>query len=403
MVAGQATLEASVRPDIMFDNAGVRLLYTKANGIDIQKKVVMTSDGDQIHYDKLLIATGARPIIPSIKGIDAKGVFTLRTGKDASLIAEYIKEQEVKSFVVVGGGAIGLEVGSLLAMKGLKFTMVEALKNLVQMQFDREFSEEIEGYLVLKGVQLILKERVSAIIKNNGTLWGVELSIGERFPTDMVILAVGAKANLELATDIGLEIGSAGIKVNEYMETSIPDIFAAGDCVETPSFITQKPIPGQLRSHAVIQGRLVAKRIAGYDIQFPGILNCFATKIFDQSIASVGLTEAIAQKEGIETISAVVSSRNKHIMMEGVMPYKLKLVFDKDSKQLIGGQIISDSDMPIKEIDTINCAILSRATVENLTTFMCAGHPEISPEPSAEPITLAAEEVLQKMRNKTYK
>jgi NADH oxidase (H2O2-forming) len=148
----------------------------------------------------------------------------------------------------------------------------------------------------------------------------------------------------------------------------------------------------------VIQGRLAAKRLAGYDIEFPGVMNNSAVKLFDKSIASVGLTEELAHQEGFETISTTVNSRSKHGMIPGVKPWTLKLIFDKESQKVIGGQIISDSEAPVKEIDTVNALILGGKTIAELTTLMCAGNPDCSSEPSLEPVTICAEQALQKLR-----
>jgi NADH oxidase (H2O2-forming) len=211
-------------------------------------------------------------------------------------------------------------------------------------------------------------------------------------------MGVGARANVELAKEIGLEIGKFGIKVNKFLETSNPDILAAGDCVEKPHFVTKKPVPGQMRGPAVIQGRLAAKRAAGYEIEFPGVLNSTIVKLFDKTIAGTGLTETQAQDEGFETVSAMVDSRSKHGMISGVKPWTIKLIFDKGTQKLIGGQIVSDSQAPGKEIDTVSALILGGKTISDLTTFMCAGHPDCSSEPSLEPIAIAAEQALQKLR-----
>jgi NADPH-dependent 2,4-dienoyl-CoA reductase/sulfur reductase-like enzyme len=186
--------------------------------------------------------------------------------------------------------------------------------------------------------------------------------------------------------------------VNKFLETSVPDVMAAGDCVEKYNFVTQKPVAGQLRGPAVIQGRLAAKRLAGYEITFPGVLNNSAVRLFDKYIGSVGLTEEEARREGIEVLSTTVTSRSKHGMIPGVKPWTLKLIFDKVSHKVIGGQIISDSEAPVKEIDTVNALILGEKTIADLTTLMCAGNPDCSSEPSLEPITICAEQALQKLR-----
>jgi NADH dehydrogenase/NADH oxidase (H2O2-forming) len=209
---------------------------------------------------------------------------------------------------------------------------------------------------------------------------------------------VGVRPNTELGEQIGLEMGRFGIKVNRYQETSETDILAGGDCVEKFNFITGKPTPGQLRGPAVVQGRLAAKRLAGYDIAFPGVLDAGGCKMFDMTITATGFTEERARQEGFETISAVVDSRSRHNMIPGVKPWKIKLVFDRGSARLIGGQIVSHSVAPAREIDAVSAFILGGKTIQELTTFTSACNPDISSEPSAEPITIAAEQALQKLQ-----
>jgi NADH dehydrogenase/NADH oxidase (H2O2-forming) len=175
-------------------------------------------------------------------------------------------------------------------------------------------------------------------------------------------------------------------------------VFAAGDCVEKINLITGKPEFGHGRASAVIQGRLVAKRLAGYDIPFPGVLNSLGARLFDKFVGAAGLTEDAAKESGIPTVSSVIDSRSKHAMIAGCKPWTLKLIFNRENKKIIGGQILSGSDAPVKEIDSISSLIRGGMTMYDLTTYMGMGHPDISSEPSAEPIALAGEQALQKIR-----
>jgi len=203
-----------------------------------------------------------------------------------------------------------------------------------------------------------------------------------------------------LAEKAGLASGKFGLKVNEYLQTSDPDIYAGGDMVEYPGHVTGKPMLGQLRPNAVIAGRVIAKNILGYEIKYPPFINSFATKFFDKTIAAAGLTESQAQKEGIEVISAKQTSASKHSMMRERKPYTVKLIFDRQSEKLIGGQIVSDSECPVKSIDVIALAIRTGLNVLDLTTLRCAGQPELSPDPGMEPIALAAERVFKALHTR---
>jgi NADPH-dependent 2,4-dienoyl-CoA reductase/sulfur reductase-like enzyme len=264
---------------------------------------------------------------------------------------------------------------------------------------DADMARRISDYLTERGLNLRAGRRVVKADGRNGTVCGVELDDGEFIDADMVFLNVGARPSIELAKEAGLEIGTFGIVVNKFLETSDPNILAAGDVIENRHFITGRPVPIQLRGPAVIQGRLAAKRLAGYEIEFPGLLGNCAVKLFDKNIAATGLTEEQAAREGFETVCSTVESRSKHNMIPGMKPWTIKLVFDRNTQRLIGGQIISDSDAPVKEIDTVNALILGEKTISDLTVLMNAGNPDCSSEPSAEPMTIAAEQALQKLRS----
>ncbi|MDY6855504.1 MAG: FAD-dependent oxidoreductase [Thermodesulfobacteriota bacterium] len=399
-MAGLVTLESIANPDkIFFQDRRINSLIARATAVDTEKKFVTLEDGSILPYDKLLIATGASPVIPSIEGRDLEGVLTLRDTSDALKIKNYLEEKNIKKLTVLGAGSIALELATLLrkTKSSLDITLIIRSRAL-RTALDPEFSTRVEEYLIEKGIKLKLGENVTRILGKEENVSGVELTSAEKLDTEMVIVSMGVKTNLELAESIGLEVGRFGIKVNPYMETSVPDVFAAGDCVEKECFITKKPVAGRTRSPAVIQGRLVAKRLAGYDIKFPGVFRSLAVKLFDKSIASVGLTEVGAQEEDIEPIGSTVDSSNIHKMLPGVKPFTMKLVFDKRNHKLIGGQIFGDSEMPVKEVDTLTALILGKATIFDLTTFMATGYPDLSSEPSREPIALAAEQALQKVK-----
>ena len=401
MVAGLATADSITNPDKMFVNAGINLIKARATHVDTDKKIVGLSDAGEIPYDKILLAVGASPVVPMIEGRDLDGVFTLRSVPDAEKIMNFLEERKAKKLVFIGAGFISLEMATLLSGSKpdyYQMTVIGRRGHPLPFMLDTELALRLQEYLVEKGLEMKMGQEVTKILGQDGRVSGVALASGERLDADMVITSVGARANLELARDIGLEIGQFGIKVNKFLETSNPDILAAGDCVSKEHFITKKEVPAQIRGPAVIQGRLAAKRLAGYEIEFPGVLNAMAVKLFDKTVAATGLTEAHARDtEGLETVSATVDSRSKHGMIHGTKPWTIKLVFRKDTQTLIGGQILSDSQAPAKEIDTVSALILGGKTIADLTTFMCAGHPDCSSEPSLEPIAICAEQALQKL------
>jgi NADH oxidase (H2O2-forming) len=401
VVAGLATGESITNPDTKFTGAGIDLIQERADRVDPRTRKVRLSGGREIGYDKLVLGTGASPVIPQIEGRDLQGVFALRTLSDAERIKRYLETERPHKLVFIGAGFISLELATLLSVcrpECKNITVIELLGHPLPLMLDPELGTKLQDYLVEKGLKMRMGEKVQRILARDGKVAAVELEGGEEIDADMVFLNVGAKANTKLAEEIGLQIGRFGIKVNKFLETSDPHILAAGDCAESEHFITKKPVSSQLRGPAVIQGRLVAKRLAGYEIEFPGVLNNSVVRLFDKSIGSVGLTEERARQEGFDTVSATVDSRSKHGMIPGFKPWSIKLVFERKNGRLIGGQILSDDVAPVKEIDTVNALILGGKTVRDLTVLMCAGTPDCSSEPSLEPISIAAEQALQKMQ-----
>ena len=397
-----ATVDAITNPDKMFTDGGIKVIIARVTQVEGDRKTVTLADGREIPYDKLLLGTGASPAVPAIEGHELEGVFTLRSAPDAVKIKNFLEERNAKKLVLIGAGFTNLEVATLLCETKedhYDVTVIEILGYPLPLMLDSDMGVQVHQHLVEKGFTMKMDQKVTKILGKNGGVSGVELASGETIEADMILLAVGVRQNLELAKDLGLELGRFGIKVNKFLETSVPDVMAAGDCVEKYNLVTKKPVAGQLRGPAVIQGRLAAKRLAGYEIEFPGVLNNSAVRLFDKYIGSVGLTEEEARREGLQVLSTTVTSRSKHGMIPGVKPWTLKLIFDKLSHRVIGGQIISNSVGPVKEIDTINALILGEKTISELTTLMCAGNPDCSSEPSLEPITICAEQALQKLRN----
>jgi NADH oxidase (H2O2-forming) len=401
VVAGVATLDSITNPDRMFEEAGIKVVLGKVVQADSVKKTLTLADGATIPFDKLILGMGARQIMPPVEGSDLKGVFTLRSAADAVKIHNYFTAEKPQNLVFIGAGYSNLETASLLISSTPDYyraTVVELLEYPLPLMLDRDLGLEVQTYLEEKGLQMKMGGKATRILGANGRVSQVELASGEKLPADFVMIAVGAAPDLELAQPLGLKVGKFGIQVNEFLETSHPDILAGGDCVEKPHFITKKPTAGMLRGPAVIQGRLMAKRLAGYAIPFSGVLNNSAVRLFDKYYASVGLTEEAARQEGFEPLAVSAASRSKHGMIPGVKPWKLKLVFECQTQKLLGGQITSDSESPIKEIDTINALILGGKTIPDLTLLMCAGTPDCSSEPSLEPISICAEQALQKLR-----
>ena len=385
----------------MLNDQNIKVIQNEVTAIDRAAKTVTLADGRKLAYTKLYLATGSSSFVPPIEGRDLQGVMTLRGLPDAERIREHLAAGKTRNIVFIGAGFISMEAATLLAEQhagAYTITIVELMDRPLPLMLDGDMSAVVRAYLEEKGLRFRTGEKVERIVGMDGRVTGVQLASGETLDADMVFLNVGVRPNTQLAVDAGLEMAKFGIRVNTFQETSDPDILAGGDCVEKCNFLTKKPAPGQLRGPAVVQGRLAAKRLAGYDIEFPGVLDAGGCKMFDLPITATGFTEENAAREGFATVSAVVDSRSKHAMIPGVKPWKLKLVFDRASERLIGGQIVSHTVTMAREIDAVTAFILGGKTVRDLTTFTSACNPDISSEPSAEPITIAAEQALQKLK-----
>lgn len=394
---GDVMVEPSYKDDSIFRAANIKLVNVRAERLNRKEKTVETADGEIYEYDRLILATGARPISLKVPGIDLPGVFTLRKSGDAVDIQHWMNTKRVKSVVLIGGGPIGVEVAYLTARHGTKVYVVDMLEHVLQQVLDSDMSVPVGEYMSKQGVDLRLKQSLTRI-NGDGEVDTVVLSSGETLHAQMVLVSAGVRPNSELAEQAKLPMGKWGLKVNAYLQTSDPDIYAGGDLIEYPHWVTGKPVAGRLRPNAVIAGRVMARNILGANMEYPGFINGFATRFFDKSIAGTGLTQQQAAEEGIEPISAVQSSTSMHSMMRGRKPYVVKLIFDKRNEQIIGGQIVSDSEGPVKHIDVITTAMRGRLTALDMATLCCAGQPEISPDPGREPIALAAEQVLNVLR-----
>jgi len=396
---GNVMVDPSYKDDRLFTDLGIELVNVRAVEIDRDSKVVTIADGNTYPYERLVLATGAKPVIPSIPGVELPGVFTLRTSGDAVSILHWINSRRATKIVLIGAGAIGIEEAYLLSRQGLKVTLVEMLDRVMPKSLDADMSEVLAAYMRQEGLDLKLGEQVDAI-DGTDAVEGVTLGSGEQIEAELVILSVGARANVELAKGAGLARGKLGLTVDEHLRTSDPNIYAGGDLIEYPSHVTGKPTLGQLRPNAVIAGRIIAKNVLGYEMCYPPLVNSFCTKCFEKSIGAAGVTQQQAEQEGIEVVAARQESASKHSMMRDRKPYIVKLVFDANNWKLIGGQIVSDSECPVRYIDVVALAIRCGLKASDLATFRGAGQPELSPDPGKEPIALAAESALQAMEKR---
>lgn len=318
------------------------------------------------HYDKLVIATGAQPIIPPLPGISLDNIFTLRTITDAIKIRSAVDTGKIKNTVIIGGGLIGLEMAENLTRRGIKVTIVELLDQIIP-PLDKDMAMLVQEHIIEKGIEVITSDGAKSFEGNSiGTV--TKVITGKReLPADMVILSIGIKPNTKLAQEAGIEIGTThAVKVNERMETNVPDVYAVGDCAENIHLITGKPAWIPLGSTAAKMGRIAAINATGGTDAFRGVLGTLVVKVFDMNVGKVGLSEREAIKEGFKTESTIVPAVDKSHYYPGAKDIIIKLIADVATRKLLGAEIIGEGAAD-KRIDILATSLTFGATVDQIS------------------------------------
>lgn len=349
---------------------------TEALEIDRQGKRVhiralTTGEESWLPYDKLVMATGASPVIPPIPGVDKKNIFTLHGVHDAEGIKMVLAENKAKDAVIIGGGLIGVEATEALATHGCRVTIVEMLPQILNL-LDWDIACLVEKYMESKGVRVMTNTKALALVSQEGAPDRAALVRTDKgnLPTDMVILAIGVRPNTTLAKQAGLAIGekTGAIRVDDHMRTSDPDIYAAGDCVECQDRMTGQPCYVPLGSTANKQGRVVAINICGGDEVFPGVVGSSICKIFDYCVARTGMTERAARSLGYDVITAMVPGSDRAHYMPQSKTLLMKIVADKKTGELLGVQVTGPGE-GAKRIDVAATAITAGMTLNQLANL----------------------------------
>lgn len=350
-------------------NIDVRV-NNEAISMDRNNKQVIVRDLNKMEdypldFDYLLIATGSTPIIPPLKGLDDVPYHTIWTIPDAVKLREFVEKNKIEKAVIVGGGFIGLEMAENLVEKGIKVKIVEMLDQ-VMPAIDKEMAQLIHQELIINGVCLILEDPVESFDKTEDNKPIVKTKSGREIDTDLVVMAVGIKPTSNLAKDSGLSLNPHGyIIVNEYMLTSDPNIYAVGDAVQIKHYQTKEPIAIALAGPANKQGRIAADNIAGRKVKYKGILGASVVKVFDATVAAVGLTEKQLKGSTINYEKVYVHPNNHAEYYPGAAPITLKLLFEIPAGRVLGAQAVGGSGTE-KRIDVISAVIKFRGTVFDL-------------------------------------
>ncbi len=334
-----------------------------------------TNHVSTIGYSKLVLATGSIPVVPYLGGRDLGGIFTLTKIKDANDIRNLISLHETNKAVIVGAGLIGLEMAEAFVSQGLEVTVIEALDGVLPALLDFEVAAYVERHLRGRGIDLLLGQRVTGFEGDeNGWVHKV-ITKDIELETGLVLLALGVRPNIKLAQDAGLTIGSTGgITVNQYLQTSDPDIYAGGDCVENVNRITQQKMLAPLGSTANKHCRVIGTNVTGGCETFPGVLGTAIAKVFDYNVARVGLSELQARESGYNVVTSLVPGYDHAPHYPKSKEILVKLVAEMSNNRLLGGQVVGPGETA-KRIDVLATALTFGATVDDIANLDLAYAP----------------------------
>ena len=329
--------------------------------IDKGKKNVKVRDLSKnedytLDYDSLILATGSKPIVPPFQGLDNVPHFTVWTIPDAVKIREYVEKDHIKNAVIVGGGFIGLEMAENLTEKGVRVKIVEMLDQ-VMPPIDKEMAQFIHQELILNGVCLVLEDPVDSFGRTDDDKPFVKTKSGRIIETDLIILSIGIRPGSELAKNAGLELAERGyVIVSKRMQTSDPNIYAVGDVIQVQNYQTQNPISMALAGPANKQGRIAADNIAGRNSEYKGVLGASVVKVFDVTVAVVGLTEKQLKNLDIKYEKIYIHPNNHAGYYPGAVPMAFKLIFEIPSGKVLGAQIVGGPGSE-KRVDVLSTII----------------------------------------------
>ncbi len=393
ILTGETTVRASVQPESMFTDYGFEIIHEKVISIDVLRKQVKTNVGNIFSYDYLVIATGASPVRLPISGVDLAGVYTVRTSADAVNIQTYAKKAQ--SALVIGAGVIGMEMAGALKKKGLEVYLLEYAKNISANLADTEFADKIVGNLQERGVKVFFESEVLEIKDSKtGRKKVIVNQCGRKkiIETDLVVIAVGIKPNLELIAGTGIKADKTGILVDKKMRTNIKNIYACGDCCAPLSAVTGENKPSSLASSAIQQAKIVGYQLAGYPIAYVGSTGAFAFKILDKDYASVGLTEELARKKYKIVVVGRASSTDLYKDLKKAQDLEVKLIFAGPFLRLVGYEAFGNGLIASAEVASF--AIGLRLNILKMLKFNYIAHPSLTPWPFMNPIIMATEDAL---------
>jgi len=370
------TSSGSVRdPDFFYLNKNVKVLNnTRVEKINRAYKCVSihnlkTNEQGMLPYDYLIVATGAKPIVPDFPGRDLPHVFTLHHPNEAMALRELVRGKKIRHLTIVGAGLIGMETADALFGSRVKIALCEARPQVLPKFLDADMAGIVEQEMRKKGVEGYLSSPVKSLIAGeNGAVAQVE-TVNGLIDTDAVLLAIGTRPTVDLARSAGLELGVTGaIKVNSSLQTSDPVIYAGGDCVENIDLLTGQPVYTPLASTANKHGRVIADNIAGRDAKFPGIAKTSVLQCFDLNIGRTGLGEDEAAQKGLDFAQIIISGYDAAHYFPMHDKVKVKLLAERSSGKILGAQVVGAGEV-MKRLDVLVTAMKYGGTLEDIANL----------------------------------
>lgn len=360
---------------------GVKVLTeVEATRVDPEAKKVTavdlkTNEETVYDYDKLVIAVGASPVKPPIEGCDLENVFFMRTPEDAIRLREVVDGGNIKKAVVVGAGYIGLEIAENLKEMGIRPFVLDMAPQVLSPGFDKEMAAFVEGKLVESGIPVVTNVMVTGI-EGDGKVEKVVTS-KKAYKTDLVVLSAGIRPNTAFLNDTGIEMFKGTILTNEFGETNLPDIYAAGDCAMVHNALTQKAAWSPMGSTANIAGRVIAQNMMGAKLSYRGVLGTAVCKLPGLNVGRTGLTEEQAKAEGFDPVSVITVVDDKAHYYAGAGTFVIKMIADRGTERLLGVQVAGAGAVD-KVVDVAVTGIMLKGTLTDLSDLDLAYAPPFS-------------------------
>ncbi len=389
----------SVKPDAFKEKRDIYVnLGHEVTEIDLkQGRVRVQQEGGRQNnwetFDRLMLSTGAMPAEAPVEGLTAEGIFRINTLQDGLDVMDFIAREQPQNAVIIGGGNIGLEMAENLLLRKMKVTLIEKEAEVMDI-LDPEMGALVSQALLDMGVRLYRKEplqsvdlkknRVRAIVTNNRII-----------PADLVILALGVKPNIHLAETAGIELGPSGaVRVDDTMRTTAENVWAGGDCAESFHLVSRRPTNIALGTVANKHGRVAGSNIGGKYAVFPGLVGTVVTKVGSTEVARTGLQEKEIHQTGKQYVTAVINSMTRAEYYPESGPIAVKILAEKDSGRLLGGQIVGKAGAA-KRIDVLATALHVGLTLEEIADLDLSYAPPYSP--LWDPVALAARVTRKKL------